>query len=310
MICKSRPEDSGSQPAVTFVPSCWFGWTGTGKDQRGGALIHSEDVFDHLTQKAGVPPEAIRRQTAELKELKDDDLLSLYCGVRVIITRDALREGWDCPFAYVLAILSRGTAGTALTQMIGRVLRQPQATLTGVDELDQTHVFCADVAVGEAIGKIKAGLEAEGLGDIAGEITIGQRAGEFADVKVQFRQKFRGSRIMVPRVLYREGKRQYRDLDFEADVLAGIDFGQLSFRNADEFNLADYDVARKESFAVDFSHGIGFDIEVVAQESERHSAIAGYAQPRAPDARRDSKSVAGRANPRRSCCCAAAARNG
>ena len=83
----------------------------TGKDQRdkGGRLVHSEDVFEFLTQKAGVPPHAIRRQTAEVKEL-ERDLLSPYCPVRVIVTKDALREGWDCPFAYVLAILSKGSA--------------------------------------------------------------------------------------------------------------------------------------------------------------------------------------------------------
>ena len=50
----------------------------TGNDQRekGGDLVHSEDAIEYLTQKAGIPPEAVRRQTAQLKELKDDDLLS------------------------------------------------------------------------------------------------------------------------------------------------------------------------------------------------------------------------------------------
>jgi type III restriction enzyme len=69
----------------------------TGKDQRdkGGELVHAEDAFEFLTQKAGVPPEAIRRQTAEIKEL-EGDLLSPYCPVRVIITKE-LREGWDSP---------------------------------------------------------------------------------------------------------------------------------------------------------------------------------------------------------------------
>ena len=131
----------------------------TGKDQRekGGDLVHSEDAFEYLTQKAGVPPEAIRRQTAEIKELKDDDLLSPYCGVRFIVTKDALREGWDCPFAYVLAILSKGTAKTALTQMIGRVLRQPGAMRTGVEALDEAHVFCADVSVARGSAKNQRG---------------------------------------------------------------------------------------------------------------------------------------------------------
>lgn len=234
----------------------------TGKDQRdkGGDLVHAEDAFEYLTQKAGVPAEAIRRQTAELKELKDDDLLSPYCPVRFIITKDALREGWDCPFAYVLAILSRGTAKTALTQMIGRVLRQPHATRTEVEALDQAHVFCADVAVHEAVQKIKDGLEAEGMGDLGDEIRTRGDGKEAAPVEVRFRRPFRGKRIMVPRVLHRDGKKCFRDLDYEADVLGCVDFGALTYRDADDFSIADHDIGRRESFAVDLAQGAGFDV--------------------------------------------------
>ena len=52
------------------------------------------------------------------------------CPVRYIITKDALKEGWDCPFAYLLALLDNTTAQTAMTQMLGRVMRQPYARLT------------------------------------------------------------------------------------------------------------------------------------------------------------------------------------
>jgi type III restriction enzyme len=235
----------------------------TGKDQRekGGDLVHSEDAFEFLTQKAGVPPEAIRRQTAEIKELKDDDLLSPYCGVRFILTKDALREGWDCPFAYVLAILSKGTAKTALTQMIGRVLRQPQAMRTGVQALDEAHVFCTDIAVQEAVQKIKDGLEAEGMGDLGGEIETGKGGGEITEVEVRFRERFRGKRIMVPRVLHRDGKKKYRDLDYEADVLACVDFERLSYGDAASFNLAGYDIGTHETVAIDIAAGAEFGVE-------------------------------------------------
>ena len=64
--------------------------------------------------------ESVRQQTAEVKELTGENLLSDLSQVRVIVTKDALREGWDCPFAYSLALLTTGTATTALTQMIGR----------------------------------------------------------------------------------------------------------------------------------------------------------------------------------------------
>ncbi|HLH51850.1 MAG TPA: DEAD/DEAH box helicase family protein [Roseiarcus sp.] len=241
----------------------------TGKDQRdrAGELVHSEDAFEFLTQKAGVPAEAIRRQTAEVKELKGDDLLSPYCPVRVIITKDALREGWDCPFAYVLAILSKGTAKTALTQMIGRVLRQPQAARTGIEMLDEAHVFCADVEVGEAVERIKGGLEAEGMGDLAGEIRTGKGSAGNPEIEMRFRREFRGSRIMVPRVLHRDGKKKYRDLDYEADVLACVDFEKLKWREADTFSLAAYDISKREAFAVDLAAGAGFDLTSSAADA-------------------------------------------
>ncbi len=60
-------------------------------------------------------------------ELSVHDLMADTCPVRFILTKAALQEGWDCPFAYVLAVLDETTAGTALTQMIGRILRQPHA---------------------------------------------------------------------------------------------------------------------------------------------------------------------------------------
>lgn len=236
----------------------------TGKDQRekGGELVHAEDAFEYLTQKAGVPPDAIRRQTAEIKELKDDDLLSPYCGVRVIITKDALREGWDCPFAYVLSILSRGTAHTALTQMIGRVLRQPHAQSTNVLALDETHIFCANVEVAEAVANIKKGLEAEGMGDLSGDIVTGGKGrGDSEEVTVRIRNQFAGKRIMVPRVLHLDGRRKFRDLDYEADVLAGIDFEALAYRKANAFNVKDYDVGKQQTFTVDIEDGEAFDLE-------------------------------------------------
>ena len=196
--------------------------------------------------------------------MKGDDLLSPSCAVRVIITKDALREGWDCPFAYVLAILSKGTATTALTQMIGRVLRQPQAMRTRIEPLDEAHVFCTDVSVGEAVEDLKRGLEEEGMGDLGDEIRTGNGVGETTEVEVCFCKKFRGKRIMVPRVLHRDGKRKYRDLDYEADVLGCVDFEDLSWREAGSFRSAAYDLGKQETFAVDIKAGEEFDIEARA----------------------------------------------
>ena len=97
----------------------------TGKEQRDSGLVHAEDAREYLIENLGAKPEEIRLKTSESDELGSEDLLLSSCEVRYIITKDALRGRVGLPFAYALAILSKTTAQTALTQMIGRVLRQP-----------------------------------------------------------------------------------------------------------------------------------------------------------------------------------------
>ncbi len=79
----------------------------------------------------GVPAEQIAVKTSEKDELKEVDdvggLLARDCKVRYIITKQALQEGWDCSFAYVLVILANPSSKNALTQLVGRILRQPFA---------------------------------------------------------------------------------------------------------------------------------------------------------------------------------------
>jgi type III restriction enzyme len=82
----------------------------TGREQRDKTTIHSEDVREYLVEKLGAKPDEVRVKSAEMDELGDENLLSDMSKVRYIITKDALREGWDCPFAYILAVLSKTTA--------------------------------------------------------------------------------------------------------------------------------------------------------------------------------------------------------
>ena len=71
----------------------------TGRDQRGLDYVHAEDVREYLTLNLGVPSEAVIVKSSESDELGKKDLLSEYSPVRWVITKAALMEGWDCPFA-------------------------------------------------------------------------------------------------------------------------------------------------------------------------------------------------------------------
>ena len=167
----------------------------TGKNQRDGQNIHAEDVREYLQDHLGVQPEAIRVKSSEVDELGNEDLFSEYSKVRFIITKDALREGWDCSFAYVLTVLSKTTATTSLTQLIGRVLRQPDARITPYESLNKCYVYCFGQNVNDVVDGIKKGLEEEGMGELAEDVHVsnGSTPSEAKPVAIHRNKAFSGA---------------------------------------------------------------------------------------------------------------------
>jgi type III restriction enzyme len=210
----------------------------TGKDQRDGLALHAEDVREHLITQLGAKPDEVRVKSAELDELDRVELLAETCPVRFIITKAALQEGWDCPFAYVLALLDATAARTAITQMVGRILRQPGARATSEPALNECYVFTFNQAVQEAVEQVRRGLQSEGLGDLGEFIRLRQAgaAGTARRVAIPRREAWRGRRIFLPRVLSRHPETgQWREFDYERDLLSRIPWATLKSRQGAEF---------------------------------------------------------------------------
>jgi type III restriction enzyme len=202
----------------------------TGADQREGGHIHALDAKEWLLQ-AGLDEAEIAIKTADTNDLanpENQDLLSPTNRVRAIITKQALQEGWDCPYAYVLCALAASSNLSALTQLIGRILRQPQAEKTGVATLDEGYVITHHAATSAVVEAIKKGLEEDGLGDLVKEIKVdaGGSGGGSGPRKVARRRKFAQTEIYLPRVLHVEGD-AVRPLDYEQDVLYGLDWSGI-----------------------------------------------------------------------------------
>jgi type III restriction enzyme len=210
----------------------------TGKEQRDKETIHSEDVREFLVGKLGAQPEQVRVKSAEVDELGDEVLHSEFSKVRYIITKDALREGWDCPFAYILAVLSKTTATTALTQMVGRVLRQPDARVTNVPSMNECYVFTFDQEVQKAVDSVRRGLEEEGMGDLAASIRVGGKGAAAASRRetLRRRKEFAGMKIFLPRILSRHyATGAWRQFDYDRDLLSRLDWGKFSYGNRTTF---------------------------------------------------------------------------
>ncbi len=198
----------------------------TGKDQRDGERIHAEDVREYLTQNLGVPSDAIRVKSADNDELGRENLLSEFSQVRWIITKSALMEGWDCPFAYLLVMLDNTQAQRAITQLVGRVMRQPHAQLTDRESLNQCYVYCNNTDVGTVVEQVKNGLESEGLTGLGDEVMSASEAlqqSETQRLTVQRRDQFRGQDIFLPLVLHKEGD-NWTELDYPSHILPPIDW--------------------------------------------------------------------------------------
>src|SRR5690625_4389104 len=99
----------------------------------------------HKEQLSGlrIPEEQIKIKTANIDELKGVDLMSRDCEVRYIITINALKEGWDCPFAYILASLANKSSAVDVEQILGRVLRQPYVRKHTAYQLNLSYVLTA-----------------------------------------------------------------------------------------------------------------------------------------------------------------------
>jgi type III restriction enzyme len=113
--------------------------------------------------KIGIPEERIKIKTAEKDELKNIDLSSRDCPVRYIITINALKEGWDCPFAYVLASLADRSSAVEVEQVLGRVLRQPYVMEHPSRLLNTSYVLTASSRFQETLQNIVEGLQASGF---------------------------------------------------------------------------------------------------------------------------------------------------
>ena len=200
----------------------------TGADLRESGLIHAEDAKAHLLQ-LGLNESQIAIKTSERDDLRQPEnleLLSPTNSVRAIVTKQALQEGWDCPFAYVLCALAAGRNPAAMTQLVGRILRQPNTVKTGSAELDACYVFCHDARTADVVRSIKKSLEGEGLGDLMSAVRLARGADDPENKVIvrERRPRFASLRIFLPRVTCRDERGRRRELVYESDVLAHIDW--------------------------------------------------------------------------------------
>ena len=121
------------------------------------------EKIKHTLMEMGIPESEIAIKTADRDELKNIDLSSPDCGIRYIITVNALKEGWDCPFAYILATVANRTSSIDVEQILGRILRLPNTRKNEREVLNLSYVITSSNAFYATLDKVVVGLNAAGF---------------------------------------------------------------------------------------------------------------------------------------------------
>lgn len=124
--------------------------------------INVDKIKEYLTKNKNISEEEIAIKISEKNELENVNLFTKNCPIKYIITINALAEGWDCSFAYVLVSVSNLGSKIAVEQIIGRIMRMPYANKRSNYNLNKSYVFASAKNFQEAADQIIKGLEDNG----------------------------------------------------------------------------------------------------------------------------------------------------
>jgi len=120
----------------------------------------------HLMENEKIAAEEIAVVTGDQRELDGIDLFDTECPIKYVVTIQALKEGWDCSFAYVFCSVANIRSATAVEQLFGRVLRMPYAERCEEIELNSAYAhICEPDFISAAVDLkdklVQMGFEAE-----------------------------------------------------------------------------------------------------------------------------------------------------
>lgn len=129
--------------------------------RQGSETLDVDHVRKELVDNHRIPADEIvvatseERGLEEIGERYEKGISDERCPVRFVITQRALAEGWDCPFAYVLVSMASLKSATAVEQLLGRILRQPDARHRQSRLLNQSYAFVVSRSFAETAGALR-----------------------------------------------------------------------------------------------------------------------------------------------------------
>ncbi len=133
ILTRQRLHDLASKDSDYIRPIVLFQAEEKGKE------VTKEVLLKHLIEQEKIPRDKIAVVTGDQKELDGINLFARDCLIDFVITVEALKEGWDCSFAYVFCSAASVHSKKDVEQILGRVLRMPYAKRRREPDLNRAY---------------------------------------------------------------------------------------------------------------------------------------------------------------------------
>jgi type III restriction enzyme len=153
--------------------------------QKRNEEVTVEVLKDYLVNSSGIAESKIAIATGDQRELDGINLFDPKCKIEYVITIEALKEGWDCSFAYVLCSVSRLQSSTAVEQLLGRVLRMPFAERRKEPELNRAYAHVSEPSFADAANALRDKLVHMGFDEEEAMLNIEQERREAEDLGLE-----------------------------------------------------------------------------------------------------------------------------
>jgi len=131
-----------------------------------------EAVKQYLLDNELIPKEKIAIATGDQRELDDVKLFDKKCPIEIVITVQALKEGWDCSFAYVFCSTATIHSSKDVEQLLGRVLRMPYAKRRKSATLNKAYAHVSSLEFQTAAEELESCLIQMGFEDTEAKLAI------------------------------------------------------------------------------------------------------------------------------------------
>lgn len=253
-IAKKQKEDSYIRPILLIQAE---------QEKEASNKVHVAQIVEFLENELKIDRSEIAIRTGKQNEIENINLFDKKTQIRYIVTVDALKEGWDCSFAYVLASVKNLGAHVAVKQLIGRILRLPYAHEHDFSELNQAYIYASAPNFQDTARLVIEGLRSNGYEVDESGLSI---KNTIDTIKTEYDRKIKGE-VKLPLIAINSGG-LFRELDYSADLIGEKSIlknvnTQIAIDNKEDVGVTIIDINKKGDLIREQAHSVysaGVDI--------------------------------------------------